>query len=63
MTFDALAELKIAGEIDRLSAAQQDVLRGLSPAEVATINNIKARLDEVTDEVEGHTITIGVVLY
>jgi len=59
MPFDALAELRAAGNpVDMLSAAEQAVLAELSPAEVATWNSIKARLDAAGvaagGEVEGH---------
>ena len=53
MTFDALAELRAAGSpVDQLPAAQQEVLRGLSPAEVATLSSIRLRVDAVSDDVE-----------
>jgi hypothetical protein len=61
MTFDALAALKAAGNpIDTLSAAQRDVLSSLSPAEVATLNSVKARIDAVSDDVEGHVVGVGI---
>ena len=61
--FDALAELRAGGNpVDQLSEAQQDVLKGLSPAEVATLNSVKARIDEVTD-VEGHVSVWGVGVF
>jgi hypothetical protein len=60
MSFDALAELRAAGNpVDQLSEAQLEVMRGLTPTEVATINSIKARMDAVSDDVEGHTV-VGV---
>jgi hypothetical protein len=64
MSFDALAELRAAGSrIDVLSDAQREVLRGLSPEEVSTLNAIKSRIDDAGPEVEGQTdISGGVVL-
>jgi hypothetical protein len=60
MAFDALAELRAGGNpVDQLSEAQLEVMRGLTPAEVATINSIKARIDAVGDDVEGHAVTGG----
>jgi hypothetical protein len=57
MAFDALAELRAAGNpVDQLNAAQLEVMRGLAPAEVATINSIKARVDAASEEVEGHLV-------
>jgi len=63
MAFDALAELRTAGNpIDQLSDSQREVLRGLSPAEVSTINSIKARMDAVSEDVEGHIVAgIGIL--
>lgn len=56
MAFDALAELRAAGNpIDSLSPAQQDALRNLSPAEVATLNSVREKVEAATD-VEGHTV-------
>jgi hypothetical protein len=56
MTFDALAELREAGNpVDLLTAEQRQVLAGLTEAEVAVLNSVKRRLDAVSDaEVEGH---------
>lgn len=63
MTFDALAELRAAGSpVDHLSEAQLEVMRGLTEAEVATIISIKARIDAVSDDVEGHYVA-GVGLF
>jgi hypothetical protein len=57
MAFDALAELRAGGNpVDQLTDAQLEVMRGLTPAEVATINSVKARIDVVGDEVEGHSV-------
>ena len=56
MTFDALAELREAGNpVDLLTAEQRQVLAELTEAEVAVLNSVKRRLDAVSDaEVEGH---------
>jgi hypothetical protein len=60
MAFDALAELRAAGNpVDQLTEAQLGVLSELSPAEVATLNTIKARVDAVSEDVEGHIIIVG----
>jgi hypothetical protein len=60
MAFDALAELRAAGNpVDQLTGAQLGVLSELSPAEVATLNTIKARVDAVSEDVEGHIIVVG----
>jgi len=60
MAFDALAELRAAGNpIDQLTEAQLGVLSELSPAEVATLNTIKARVDAVGEDVEGHLVILG----
>lgn len=57
MAFDALAELRAAGNpVDQLNEAQRDVMRSLSPAEVAVLNSIKTRVEAVGDEVEGHFV-------
>lgn len=64
MSFDALAELRAGGNpVDQLSLAQQDVLKGLSQAEVATLNSVKARIDEVSDDVQGHASVWGVGVF
>lgn len=57
MTFDALAELRQAGNpVDLLTAEQRDVLATLTEDEVAVLNSVKQRLDAVADaEVEGHS--------
>lgn len=61
--FDALAELRAGGNpVDSLTEAQQEVLRGLTPAEVATINSIKSRIDAVAGDIEGHLVA-GVVSF
>jgi hypothetical protein len=64
MSFDALAELRAAGNpIEQLTPAQQEVLKGLSPAEVATLNSVKARIDAVSGDVEGHIAVVGVGIF
>jgi hypothetical protein len=64
MSFDALAELRAAGNpIEQLTPAQQDVLKGLTPAEVATLNSVKARIDAVSSDVEGHVNVVGVGIF
>jgi hypothetical protein len=45
--------------VDQLTGAQLGVLSELSPAEVATLNTIKARVDAVSEDVEGHIIVVG----
>ena len=57
MAFDALAELRKAGNpVDLLTTQQRAVLAQLSEAEVAVLNSVKQRLDAVSDdEVEGHS--------
>jgi hypothetical protein len=63
MAFDSLEALRLAGNpVDQLSAAQQDVLRDLTAEEVATLNSVKARIDAVTDDVEGHMV-VGVGIF
>jgi len=62
--FDALAELRAGGNpVDSLSPAQQDVLKGLGPAEVATLNSVKARVDAVSEDVQGHVSVWGVGVF
>jgi hypothetical protein len=57
MEFDALAELRAAGhQVDQLNEAQLEVMRGLTPAEVATMNSIKARIEAAGDDVQGHSV-------
>lgn len=66
MAYDALAELRAGGNpVDQLTQAQRDVLGGLSPAEVGTINSIKARIEAVSDDVEGHLAAdvVGVAIF
>ena len=62
--FDALAELRSGGNpVDQLSPAQQEVLKGLGPAEVATLNSVKARMDAAGEDVEGHVSVWGVGVF
>jgi hypothetical protein len=64
MAFDAIAELRAAGNpVDQLSPAQQDVLRGLSAAEVSVLNSVKSRIDAVSEDVEGHVSVVGVGIF
>jgi hypothetical protein len=62
MTFDALEELRLAGNpVDLLADEQREVLAQLSEAEVAVLNSVKKRLDAVSDnEVEGHSVGIKI---
>jgi hypothetical protein len=57
MTFDALHELRQAGNhVDLLTAAQRDVLAHLTEEEVGVLNSVKKRLDAVSDhDVAGHS--------
>jgi hypothetical protein len=53
MAFDALAELRAAGNpVDQLSDAQREVFASLTEDEVAVLNSIKRRLDEIEEDVE-----------
>jgi len=62
MSFDALAELRAAGNpVDQLSPAQREVLSTLSPEEVATLNAVKARIDAAGSDVSGHSIADDVI--
>jgi hypothetical protein len=56
MSFDALVELRRAGNpVDLLTAAQQEVLAQLTEAEVMVINSVKERLDAAAEcDVEAH---------
>lgn len=60
MTFDALAALRAAGNpVDLLTSEQQAVFASLTEAEVAVLNSVKRRLDEVSDdEVVAHDIKL-----
>lgn len=60
MSFDALGALRGMGHpIDLLSEAQRAVFATLTEDEVAVLNSIKARLDTVAPEVEGHEVKIA----
>jgi hypothetical protein len=53
MAFDALEALRAAGNpVDQLSEAQRDVFASLTEQEVAVLNSIKRRLDEIDDDVD-----------
>lgn len=56
MSFDPLQALREAGNpVDLLSVAQQEVFAQLSREEVAVLNSIKKRLDDLPEsDVEGH---------
>lgn len=56
MSFDPLEALRAAGNpVDMLSTAQREVFAQLSPEEVAVLNSIKKRLDNLAEsDVEGH---------
>ncbi|GIH99454.1 aroma-sacti cluster domain-containing protein [Planobispora takensis] len=62
MTFDALAELRRAGNpVDLLSDGQRAVLARLTEPEVRVLISVKERLDAASDsEVEGH-VSVKVV--
>lgn len=61
---DTLAELEAQGlPVSRLTAEQQDVLRGLTAEELALLVDIKARLDEVSPEVQAHSEIAGAALF
>ncbi|GIH80793.1 aroma-sacti cluster domain-containing protein [Planobispora longispora] len=62
MTFDALAELRRAGNlVDLLSDRQRAVLAQLTESEVRVLISVKERLDAASDsEVEGH-VSVKVV--
>ncbi|HWF81407.1 MAG TPA: aroma-sacti cluster domain-containing protein [Streptosporangiaceae bacterium] len=53
MAFDALAELRAAGNpVDQLSEAQREVFASLTEDEVRVLNSIKRRLDAINDDVD-----------
>jgi len=59
--FDPIAALRAGGQpVDQLSPAQLDVMRGLTPDEVATLNSIQARLEAAADDVQGHAFGAGI---
>ncbi len=64
MAFDSLEALRLAGNpVDQLSIAQQGVLKDLTEAEVSTLNSVKARIDAVSDDVEGHSSVVGIGIF
>lgn len=50
-------------DVRRLPAEQQDVLRALTPAELALLVEIRARLDEVGPDVQAHSEIAGAALF
>jgi hypothetical protein len=60
MAFDALAALRAAGNpVDLLSTEQQEVFAALSEEEVALLNKIKKRLDQLEEEeVTAHVVKV-----
>ena len=51
MSFDALAELRAAGNpVDQLSESQRQVFASLTEQEVEVLNSIKRRLDAAEEE-------------
>lgn len=60
-TLDALAAAGFS--IDVLTDEQHEVLRGLTPEEVALLIDIRGRLDEVAPEVQAHADVAGGALF
>ncbi|MCX4993672.1 aroma-sacti cluster domain-containing protein [Streptomyces sp. NBC_00568] len=59
-----LETLEAAGfPISALPDEQQEVLRSLTPEEVALLVDIKGRLDEAEPEVQAHTVVAGGALF
>jgi hypothetical protein len=59
-----LAELEANGfAVGELTAEQQDVLCALTADELALLIDIKARLDEVSPDVQAHSEIAGAVLF
>ncbi|HUD36861.1 MAG TPA: aroma-sacti cluster domain-containing protein [Streptosporangiaceae bacterium] len=60
MAFDALAALRAAGNpVDLLSKEQQEVFAALTEEEVALLNKIKRRLDQLEEEdVTAHVLKL-----
>jgi len=59
-----LDELQAYGlDVRRLPVEQQDVLRALTPAELALLVEIRSRLDEVTPDVQAHSEIAGAALF
>jgi hypothetical protein len=60
-TLDALEAHGFA--VSQLPVEQQDVLRDLTPDELALLVQIKARLDEVGPDVMAHSEIAGAALF
>ncbi|GAA2238164.1 MULTISPECIES: aroma-sacti cluster domain-containing protein [Kitasatospora] len=59
-----LSRLAAAGfDIDAFTEEQQEVLRKLTPHEVAVLLDLKHRLDEVGPEVQAHSEIAGGALF
>jgi hypothetical protein len=59
-----LDELEAHGlDVRRLLPEQQDVLRDLSPDELALLADIRARLNEAGPDVEAHSEVAGAALF
>lgn len=59
--YDPLAALRAGGQpIDQLSPAQLEVMRGLTATEVDVLNSVKARLEVLADDVQGHVFGAGI---
>jgi hypothetical protein len=59
-----LEDLEAHGlDAHRLPVEQQEVLRALTPAELALLVEIRARLDEVGPDVEAHSEIAGAALF
>jgi len=59
-----LEQLEAHGiEVRRLPVEQQEVLRDLAADELALLIDIRARLDEVTPEVQAHSEIAGAALF
>jgi hypothetical protein len=60
MAFDSLAALRAAGNpVDLLSQEQREVFASLTEEEVAVLNRIKRRLDNLEEpDVSGHDVKL-----
>ncbi|MBT1184082.1 hypothetical protein HET69_08660 [Streptomyces sp. CJ_13] len=59
-----MEELAAAGfELDALSEEQYEVLRALSPEELALLVDIRGRLDAAAPEVQAHADVAGGALF
>jgi hypothetical protein len=57
--FDALSALRAGGHwVDLLTAEQKEIMRQLTEDEVAVLNRIKRRLDEVAPDVRGQDLKV-----